>query len=1047
MFKPAQKIATALAFVVLATTTFAKIELADLRCEYRVAPLGIDNTTPRLSWKLVDDSQARALNQTAYQIIVFNNRNTLDNETTPLWDSGKVTSNQSVNIRYQGPALLSGKRYHWKVRIWDRAGQSTDWSPAATFSMGLLNKSDWSGKWIQKADQRKLDHNWFRKNFELTEDATSAFVHLASCGYHELYVNGEKVTPNVMNPVLSFMMTSIPYLTYDITDKLNKGDNVIAVWNAAGWTRWPRTLAYKDAPFAFKAQISIDAGSEALSLHSDETWKTDKSHSEYIGEWDILRFGGERITESRRNHNWNTATFDDSSWQNAVPYTGPAPAKLSAQKVEPQVRFEEVTPIGVQHDGDAYIVDMGRAYTGFFEMEMRNGKANQTVTFEISDIQGKSSNWFQKSEYVYDESGTGNFSNRFNIGAGRWITIRGLDYEPALSDIKGYVITNDRRQISSFESSDDLLNWIYQTNLDTYLANTLDGILMDCPHRERRGWGEVTVAALYGDALPNFESGAYMDQYSEYMRDTQYADGRIRAIINENDRQFLMWKANSPLTLWETYRMLGDKKILADNYTSMRQWMEWLYRNSDYPNGALKAGKQGSREFPGLGDWCTPMGNFWDSSNSPESIHFNNSLYAYMLGVAEKFALAMDDPAQAKIYRDRLAVQQKATHEASYDATTGLYGSGRQVEQLFPLISGVTPDSERKKAYDQLVDAMLYGFPYYDTGSSGQALYTRYLTEYGERMDLVYELLTDTRHPSYGYFRETGATVWPERWSGVGNSRIHTCYTGIGGYFVKGFGGIRPDPETPGMQNFLIKPALVGDLTFANTTYESMYGNIVVNWRKTDETADIHIEIPVNSTAKIYIPAANKNDVFESGKLAENAKGLTYLSAEASEAVGNYVIFKAESGVYNFQSKKLPETSYPAPLYTGKNLAKIGRISASSMYMVSEKNPGYEAFRANDSDYKTRWSAGGVNDQWLEIEWITPQTFNRVEIDEDFHFILKHKIQYWDGKKWKEASSGSRCSKRKVHTFAPVTSTKCRLYIESASQSPSISEIRVIRAD
>jgi len=879
------------------------------------------------------------------------------------------------------------------------------------------------------------------------------------------------VTDDVMNPVSSYMKTRIPYLTYDIKDKLKIGKNVIAIWHAAGWTRWHRIPEYRNPPFIFKAQADIKTRDNLITLATDTTWKCKKSDSEYYGTWDILDFGGEKIDARRKDPNWNKADYDDSEWLHASIYKengqnadstftiiedkpikaknlnkgGRVTAKLSAQMVEPQVKYELVSPTEVsKNDDGTYVIDMGRNYSGYFEIKLHHGAEGDSVLFEISDQKGQTSSWRQKSEYIFDKTGEGRFTNRFNIAGGRWITVTGLNYKPELFDIKGYVITCDRKRISKFECSNDLINKIYKTNLATYIATTLDGILVDCPHRERRGWGEVTVAAMYGDALSNFESGAYMDQYMQYMRDAQFSDGRIRAVINEQDRPFLMWKANSPITIWETYRMMGDKKVLIDNYASVQKWMHWLYNNSNYEiGGALKVGECGKREFPGLGDWCTPKGNFWDSSNSPDAVHFNNCLYAYMLGCAVKIATALDKTDDVKIYTDRLKVQQKATHELSYDPATGNYGNGKQVNQLFALISGVTPVSEKQKVYDNLVDKVLYGFPYYDTGSSGQALYTRYFTEYGERMDLIYELLQDTRHPSYGYFIRQGVNVWPERWSAVGNSRIHTCYTGIGGYFIKGFGGIRPDSEDPGMRNVLIKPAPVGDLTYANTEFESMYGNIVVNWKKTDHSADYHIEIPVNSTAKVYIPAVSKMNVKEGNMLAEKASDVTYLGLESSDAVGNYVIYKVESGVYDFKVNKLPETTYPDPEYKGNNLSMIGRMSASSMYIESEKNPGFEAFKANDNNDETCWKAGDIKNQWLEVAWVKPQTFNKVVINEVGDNITSYKIQYWNGSKWLDIVSGKKCGSYKEQTFDAVTSTKCRLYINDASQAAKLSEFKI----
>ncbi|WP_298495924.1 family 78 glycoside hydrolase catalytic domain [uncultured Algibacter sp.] len=1051
------------------------LEVNDLRCEYRINPLGIDNNSPRLSWKLIDLYQKRGQKQTAFQILVASSLENLNNHIGDVWDSGKVETNQSVNNTFLGNELESAKQYFWKVKVWDKDGNASSWSEPAKISMGLLQQSDWKGDWILKSDQKKTDHNWYRKNFELKEKAESAFVFVGSFGYHELYVNGEKVTENVMNPVSSYMKKRVPYLTYDISDKLKKGDNVIAVWHAAGWSRWRRIREYRNIPFVFKAQAEIQTENEQITLSTDETWKTKKSHSEYYGDWDILRFGGETIDDRKREDNWNTSDYDDTNWKHAVFYNhealnakiakgnninlainskkdrkvralySPIKATLSAQMVEPQVRYKEIKAVAIDKNNDGtYRIDMGENYTGFFEMDLYNGVEGDSITFEISDQTEVVMNWNQKSKYIFGKSGKGTFANRFNVAGGRWITIYGLNYKPKLEDVKGYVITNNRKRISKFTSSNEQLNQIYQINLNTYLANTMDGILVDCPHRERRGWGEVTVAAMYGDALPNFESGAYMDQYLQYTRDAQLSDGQIRGVINEEDRPFLMWKANSPLTVWETYRMLGDKKVLEDNYESMQKWMKWLFDNSNYEmGGALKAGKQGAREFPGLGDWCTPRGNFWTSSNSPDAVHFNNCVYAFMLDNAVKIATALGKTEDAKKYADRLKVQQEATHKMSYNAQTGKYGSGQQVNQAFALLTGVTPEAEKKKVSDNLVDNVLYKFPYYDTGSSGQALYTRYFTESGERMDLIYELLQDKHHPSYGYFIEQGKTVWPERWSAIGNSQIHTCYTGIGGYFIKGFGGIRSNPDNLGMQKMIIKPAPVGDLTFANTEYQSMYGNVIVNWKKEDKGATFHIEVPVNTSAKVYLPATNKKGVLESGVLADKSENITFVGTEKNKAVGNYIIFDVVSGIYDFHVEELPEISYPDPIMASKNLSALGRMNASSMFIETEKLPGFEAFKSNDEDDETRWLAAETKNQYLEVAWVKPQIFNNIIIDEVGEEITSYKIQYWDKKEWKTIVTDTSCGKNKEHNFDVITASKCRIFIVDAIKAPSISEVKI----
>ncbi|WP_345192458.1 family 78 glycoside hydrolase catalytic domain [Algibacter agarivorans] len=1050
--------------------------VTDLKCEYRTNPLGIDNIKPRFSWKLIEENKKRGQEQSAFQVLVASSLYNLQHDTGDVWDSGQLDTDKSTNNVYEGENLESSKQYFWKVKVWDVSGKASNWSNTGTFSMGLLNKEDWKGTWIYKQDQNKKDHNWYRKNFTLDEDPKSGFLHVASFGYHEVYVNGEKVSIGVMNPVASAMKKRLPYLTYDIKDYLTEGDNVIGIWHAAGWARWGRIKDYYDPPFVFKAQAQIKVGNSDLVLETNETWKCKKSYSSYYGAWDILDFGGEVIDERLREDDWNTAKYDDSNWANAkifddskemevgiadinlgpkgavrVPSTDANPpsgkitATLSAQMVEPQVKYKQVNSIGVKKNKDGtYLIDMGENYTGYFEMNMYNGVEGDSIVFEISDQEGQTSSWKQKSKYIYNKTGEGHFTNRFNLAGGRWVTVSGLNYKPELKDIKGYVITNNRKQISQFESSSELLNKIYQINLNTYLANTIDGILVDCPHRERRGWGEVTVAAIYGDALPNFESGAYMEQYAQFMQDAQADDGKVRAVINGDDFNFLMWMANSPITIWETYRTFGDKRLLENHYTSMKKWMHWLYEHSNYETGgALIIGKRGTLEFPGLGDWCTPRGNFWSASNSPESAHFNNCVYAFMLDCAKNVAETLGKKEDVIVYSGRLKVQRDATHKQTYDPETGKYGEGHQVNQAFALISGITPESEKQKVYDNMVDQVLYKFPYYDTGSSGQALYTRYFTEYGERMDLIYELLQDTRHPSYGYFIEQGRTVWPERWSAIGSSQIHTCYTGIGGYFIKGFAGIRPDSDHLGMQHFIVKPAPVGDLTYANTEYESMYGNIVVNWKKTETDALFHIEIPVNTSAKVYIPANKSKDVLEGETFAEDVDSITYIGSEKSDAVGNYVIYKVGSGVYDFKVNKLPETRYPAPLNQPENLALIGRMNASSMTIQSAKLPVFEAFRANDENLETHWKANSTENEWLEVEWVNPQKFNQVVIDEFNTNISSYKIQYFNDGKWNDVAKGENCGVNNSHDFKTVTASKCRILILKSKSNPAISEFKI----
>jgi alpha-L-rhamnosidase len=109
-------------------------------CEYLTNPLGIDVIKPRLSWQL--SSERRGTVQSGYQIHVTG-------EKGLLWDTGKVLSDQSIQVAYDGPSLHSGQRCAWQVRVWDGNGQPSDWSESAWWEMGLLEPADWLAEWIE----------------------------------------------------------------------------------------------------------------------------------------------------------------------------------------------------------------------------------------------------------------------------------------------------------------------------------------------------------------------------------------------------------------------------------------------------------------------------------------------------------------------------------------------------------------------------------------------------------------------------------------------------------------------------------------------------------------------------------------------------------------------------------------------------------------------------------------------------------------------------------------------------------------------------------
>jgi len=184
--------------------------IANLTCEYQINPLGIDVLQPRLSWQMQCDQRGAC--QTAYQILVAASEASLASGRELLWDSGKVETDQSTQVVYHGPALASGQRVHWKVRVWNEAGQETE-STAAWWEMGLLDNGNWQADWITPDWDEDVSQSQpsplLRRSFSVESGLVTARIYATSLGLYELRLNGQRVGEAVLtDPRLDQLSTS-----------------------------------------------------------------------------------------------------------------------------------------------------------------------------------------------------------------------------------------------------------------------------------------------------------------------------------------------------------------------------------------------------------------------------------------------------------------------------------------------------------------------------------------------------------------------------------------------------------------------------------------------------------------------------------------------------------------------------------------------------------------------------------------------------------------------------------------------------------------------
>jgi alpha-L-rhamnosidase len=870
----------------------AGVTVGGLQCEYLTDPLGIDVATPRFTWQLTDADQTRGQKQTGYRVLVADSPALLAQDKGDLWDSGPVASAQSALVPYAGKKLVSNEDCCWKVQVLDRDGKPSAWSAPGRFSMGLLAPTDWTGPWIRHPTAPVTQHLWFRKTFALPEKPASAFIYVASVGYHELYVNGKKADDRVLAPPLTRLDRRILYVTYDITNLLQPGQNCLGIWTGAGWTRF---VSFKSTP-ALRVQLNATmADGHIFSLASDASWRCQASSSMDIGDCKFGDHGAEEIDGRQCDPNWNAVGFDDSRWTAAA--TAPVSAVLSAEMVQPSRVLETLDAQSISGTGP-YRVDLGKNFCGWVSVQMHDEPARNVVTIQVSD-EDTAQSFGQKDIYIC-RGGAETFQNRFNYAGGRYVTLTGLKNKPDLADIKGYVVGTDLPRVGHFTCSSDLFNKIYEADLWTYRADTVEGYTQDCPGRERLGYGEENFATAWGCGLPNYQVGAFYTNDVRSWRDVQDPDGFISNVAPQINRPYggPMW-SSAPLNVgWEFYKYYGDTRILAESYNTYKAWLGFLAAHVS--DGILQSYSP-KGEF--LGDWARPTGpgdtdDGREFGNSPGALLFNNCVYAMNLRTFIQVANVLGKTDDAAAYARTLERLKKNIQVHFFNPAQNNYLDNRQVHLAFPIFAGITPESVEPAVMANFNKEILQTRPYLDMGSSGLPVLLKFLIEDQERDDLVASLLAKTTEPGYGYFLNRGENTWPESWDDNCDSRIHTCFTGIASFFMKGLGGIREDPDCYGYQSFVIKPAIVGNLTFADAETESLYGPIISRWEKQGGAIRMDVTIPVNSSAIVYVPAAHAGQVTEGGVAASAAPGVKFLRMDGPAAV-----FRVQSGVYRFVSK------------------------------------------------------------------------------------------------------------------------------------------------
>ncbi len=878
-----------------------------LTCEFKDNPLGIDRKLPRLGW--IIQSPVRGDHQTAYRILVASTSEKLSAGRGDLWDSGKIPGERTRAIPFGGKPLPSHRACFWKVMLWGKDGSPGPWSDVATWSMGVLNPTEWKAEWIgYDAPRRtaKPDPTWkmpegrdvllpppryLKTTFHITRPLRRAVAYVSALGICDLYLDNIRVSEDRFTPGWTDYTRRVYYRTYDVSKLLPPGNHAIGAILADGWYSGYLGFArerdqYGSRPrILVKLRLEYQDGTEE-EIGSDSSWKAATGP---LQEADFLM--GESF-DARIAPGGMFGTDDAGVQWSQADVGAEVHPLLQAHPAPPVLAFAEVTPKSITAVApETWVIDLGQNFAGVVRLRV-SGKAGQKITLRHAERLNPDGTIYTTNlrtaraldTYVCRGDVEEVWEPRFTFHGFQYVEIRGLTQPPTTSTITGVAVSSATPIAGSFECSNTMVNRLASNVLWTQRANFID-IPTDCPQRdERLGWtGDAEVyiraACLYADVQ------AFFHKWLVDLTDAQRADGQFPMVAPlkvAGDDGGPAWADAGVICPWTVYEMYGDTSILETNYPAMTKFVEFT-RHRSTPELLPP------KEFHCFGDWLNI------NAETPKEVIYT-AYFARSADLTAKSAAVLGKKSDAESYRQLFTSVKSAFNSAFVDAEGHVKGN-TQTGYVLALAFGLLDEPVKSMAAKNLLaDIEARGW-HLSTGFIGTKDLMLVLSSIG-RADVAYRLLLNETFPSWGFTIKNGATSIWERWDGWTpdkgfqdpgmNSFAHYSFGAVYQWMVETIGGIRCD--APAYARILIAPQPGGTITSANVSYNSASGPITTAWNIRQGRMSLAVKIPPGTSAHIRLPGV-AGPVLESGKPAAEQPGLTENAGGA---------FTAESGEYIF---------------------------------------------------------------------------------------------------------------------------------------------------
>lgn len=833
------------------------MKAVNLKTEYLKNPIGIDIKSPCIFWNCEGGKK-----QTAYRIVADN------------WDSGKVESG-SMYAEYP-KEMKPCERVNYKIKLWDENDVEGEWSETASFEYGI---KEWQAKWISGdyiVDKKKrYPVDCFKRDFQLNKDIKSARLYITACGIYEATLNGDRVGNFILAPGHTDYRKRIQYQTYDVTNQLTKGDNILAVELADGWYRgscgaWGLTNQY-GGQIKLLAQLEI-----AFADGTNQTIITD----------DNWRWCNDGAIQFADNKDGEIVDADKTPSYRGTAIETKCDVVPTASNNVFITEHETFKPEIIAAPSGKILLDFKQNIAGYVEFKI-NAKGGEKIILrcgEMLDEKGeltlkniqcsnkKKTTPLQKIEYIC-KKGENHYKTKFAIFGFQYVEVdTSLEIKP--NDFTAIAVYSDLEETGTFDSSNELLNQFVKNTMWSLKNNSAD-VPTDCPTRERHGWT--------GDSQIFCESAGYLMNYIPFAKkhlndvfDWQRKDGCLPQIAPAGGVDFYMYTMNGSvgwadagvLIPYRYWKLFGDDSIVKDNYDKMARYARFMMKRCGKLGLMAKPlGLKGETKKYAVnvgqsyGEWAEPADvypNKWTDMVAPHP-EVSTAYTSYIMRLMAEIAEYLGKNEDAKLYR-KYADKVKLAYQELVETKDYSLDTDRQAQLVRPLYLNLLNKNQTEFAKKRLVKAL----ENYDWRIGTGFLSTSFILYVLADIDIeyAYKLLENEEMPGWLAMPKNGATTIWESWEGTmaqgGIASLnHYSKGACCEWLFKEMCGIRVDGEN----HFMIAPKPGGHFTYANAEYQSVYGKVVSGWKKQEDKYSFEIEIPANTTADINLPNGTKQTI------------------------------------------------------------------------------------------------------------------------------------------------------------------------------------------